>query len=250
MEPTPEVAQQGQGPPAQDLTLEVDFSWKRYKSLITEKGSTPQSPPLYIVDYRATKPHLAFRAGEDQPPFATGSLRTVSINADCQIRGRTITLKALKRFRTEYTHLSYAFAKGGGGINGAAPEPEPEPEPVPMTWTSSSGFKTWDFVCLDENQMPLAKFSANAWSLKKVGHITLIGSNIAAATDSDTISDAVREEIVVTGLTLFYCMVLRSSSILSFFGAIFARPGHDEREREREREREKNGPIAAPAAEQ
>ncbi|EEH36027.2 hypothetical protein PAAG_00350 [Paracoccidioides lutzii Pb01] len=237
MESTPEVAQQRQGCPAQDLTLEVDFSWKRYKSLITEKDN-PQSPPLYIVDYRATKPHLAFRAGEDQPPFATGSLRTVSINADCQIRGRTITLKALKRFRTEYTHLSYAFAKGS--INSAAPEP------VPMTWTSSSGFKTWDFICLDEKQMPLAKFSANAWSLKKVGNITLIGSNIAAATGSDTISDAVREEIVVTGLTLFYCMVLRSTSILSFFGAIFSRPGHDEREKERE----KDGSIAAPAAEQ
>lgn len=96
-----------------------------------------------------------------------------------------------------------------------------------MTWTSSCGLKTWDFICLDEQKMPVAKFSANIWGLKKVGYITFMGSSTPGAhAAGGNVSDAVREEIVVTGLTLFYCMVLRTNSVLSLFGAIFSRPGH------------------------
>ncbi|KAF2178158.1 hypothetical protein K469DRAFT_456224, partial [Zopfia rhizophila CBS 207.26] len=187
---------------AQGCTLQVDFSWKKFKSLITEKDD-PQSKPIYIVDYKTFKPHLVFKSAADDSTFASGTLHHISINADCEIRGQPVTLKALKRFKTEYTHLSHAFSNNDA--------------PVPMTWTSTSGFKTWDFICLDTQQMPVAKFSANAWAVKKVGNIEFLGSKAAT-------SDAVRDEIVVTGLTLFYCMVLRSSSILSFFGAIFSRP--------------------------
>ncbi|KLJ10497.1 hypothetical protein EMPG_14121, partial [Blastomyces silverae] len=89
-------------------------------------------------------------------------------------------------------------------------------EPARMTWTGSCGLKTWDYICLDEKQMPVAKFSANIWAVKKLGTITFLGSNIPG-------------EIVVTALTLFYCMVLRTNSVLSLFGAVFSRPGHDER---------------------
>jgi hypothetical protein len=61
-----------------------------------------------------------------------------------------------------------------------------------MTWTSSGGcFKTWDFVCMDEQQIPVAKFSANLWAIKKVGRIEFLGLKAD--------SDAVRDEIVVTG---------------------------------------------------
>ena len=54
--------------------------------------------------------------------------------------------------------------------------------------------------------------------MKKVGEIEFLETRAGS-------SDAIREEIVVTGLTLFYCMVLRSNSMLSLFGAIFSRPG-------------------------
>ena len=72
---------------------------------------------------------------------------------------------------------------------------------------------------MDEQQMPVAKFSANAWAIKKVGKIEFPGPKAD--------SDAVRDEIVVTGLMLFYCMLFRASNIFAFFGAIFSRPGHD-----------------------
>ncbi|EDN04112.1 predicted protein [Histoplasma mississippiense (nom. inval.)] len=60
-----------------------------------------------------------------------------------------------------------------------------------MTWTSSCGLKTWDYICLDEQKMPVAKFSANIWGLKKVGYITFMGSSTPGAhTAGGNVSDA------------------------------------------------------------
>ena len=53
--------------------------------------------------------------------------------------------------------------------------------------------------------------------MKKLGTIEFMGPKAGDA--------AARDEIVVTALTLFYCMMLRTNNILSFFGAVFARPG-------------------------
>lgn len=100
MEFSPEIPQQRKNS-AQSLTLQVDFSWKKFKALITEKGD-PQSKPTYIVDFRTFKPHLVFKSAANDSSFASGTLHTISINADCEIRGQPITLKALKRFKTEY----------------------------------------------------------------------------------------------------------------------------------------------------
>lgn len=72
-------------------------------------------------------------------------------------------------------------------------------------------------VCLDERQMAVARFSANAWATSKVGNIKFMGPR---ATEQ-----GVRDENVVTGLTLFYCMVLRPNSLLSLIGAMVAQPG-------------------------
>lgn len=201
MDFSPEIPQ-SQHNSAQTSTLQVDFSWKKYQALVTEHDKP--SDPIYIVDFKTVKsPHIIFKSAADDTTLGTGTLHPISINADYEIRGQKGTLKALKRFKTEYTHLSHAYSDNGS--------------PAPMTWTSSCGFKTWDFICLDEQQMPVAKFSANGWAVKKVSNIEFLGPKAN--------SPAARDEIVVTGLTLFYCMLLRSSSILSFFGAIFARPG-------------------------
>lgn len=111
----------------------------------------------------------------------------------------------MKRFKTEYSHLSNVYSETD--------------EPATMTWTSKSDFKTWDFICLDPQQLPVAKFSANIWAVKKVGNIEFLGPKAG--------SEAAREEILVTGLTLFYCMMLRMNNVLSLFGAVFHRTSHD-----------------------
>jgi hypothetical protein len=193
--------------PPQSHTLQVDFTWKKFKALITSPSDP--SKPLYIVDFKSFSPHLVFTyPSSPNHPFGTGTLHAVSINADCTLHSSPIQLKALKRWQTSYEHLSLSFS----------PSTSPNKTPVPMTWTSTSGLKTWDFICLDEHQIPVAKFSANIWALKKIGNIEFMGEKAG--------DERCREEILIVGMTLFYCMVLRSSSLLSFFGAIFARPGH------------------------
>ena len=204
MESSSETTQQPEDL-AQGRTLQVNFSWKKWKALITEKED-PESNSVYIVDFKTLKaPHLVFKSAADDSTVGTGTLHPISINADCKLHGQSIELKAQKRFKTEYMHLSHAFSDNDA--------------PVPMYWTSNSGFKIWDFICLDQNQLPVAKFSANVWGVKKIGNIEFLGEKAA--------SDAARDEIVVTGLTLFYCMLLRYNNVLSLFGAIFSRPGHN-----------------------
>ncbi|KAK2788896.1 hypothetical protein FQN51_002849 [Onygenales sp. PD_10] len=213
MESTPESAQgtqQETNTSTQELTLKVDFSWGKFKFLVTDQ-SDPNSTPVYVVDHSLKKPQLVFRHGSaTATPFAMGTVNAVSINANCEIHGRPVKLKALKRFKTEYTHLSTAYSIKEAG------------SPVAMTWTSSSGFKNWDFVCQDEGKIPVAKFSANPWALKKMANITYMGASVA---NGGTVSDAMRDEIAVTGLTLYTCMAIRINSPLSFIGAIIARPG-------------------------
>jgi hypothetical protein len=194
---------QKQAPSAESSTLQVDFRIMKWKAIVTTKDD-PTATPVYTVDFKAFKPHLIFKSVADNADFATGTLHPVSINADCVVRGNAIQLKAMKRFKTEYEHLSYAYSDTS--------------VPVPMTWQSNCGWKTWDFVCMDAQQNPVARFSANAWSFNKVGDIEFVGPKA-----NDT---AARDEILATGLTLFYCIVLRASSIVSFVGALFASPGH------------------------
>lgn len=203
---------------SQSSTLQVDFSYKKFQALITEvfKPSGPiltehdkPSNPVYIVDFQTIKaPHMIVKSAIDSTTVGTGTLHPISIHADYEIHGRKGQLKALKHFKTSYTHLSSAFSSTSS--------------PVPMTWTSNYGFRTWDFICLDEQQNAVAKFTANVWAVNKVGNIEFLGLKAN--------SQAAREEIVITGLTLFYCILLRSTNILSFFGAIFARPGPIESE--------------------
>jgi len=198
-----QLGQQPEGLPSGPNSLQVDFSWKKLKALVTEdNGNGPK--PVYIADCKSMKihPELHFQHAENEEEFAVGTIHPISIDADAIFRGQPIKIKATKRWRTKYEHLSYAYSS----------------TPTVLSWVSDSDFKTWDFICLDPNQLPIAKFSAKIWALKKFGNIEFLGE----ATENKEM----REEIVVVGLTLFSCMSLRATSLLSFFGAFFAKPGH------------------------
>jgi hypothetical protein len=202
MEPTPDIVREQQSS-APSRTLQIDFTWRKWKYLITEKDD-PQAKPISVVNFKFFKPHLVFTSAADGTKFGSGTIHPVSIDADCETRGRPTKIKALSRFKTRYMHQSHAFSNTD--------------TPVPMTWTTTWDLKTWNFICLDPQQTPVAKFSANIWALKKIGYIEFLGS------EAD-ISDAAREEIVVTALTLFYCMIIRCNNILNLFGAIISKPG-------------------------
>ncbi|KAF5683970.1 hypothetical protein FCIRC_4183 [Fusarium circinatum] len=191
-----------------NTVFEVDFKWNKMKALVSEKNpQTNTSTPKYIVDYHAFKcTALVFHPYEDpKAVIGTGTLHPVTIHATYELHGQKGTIKALKRFMTSYTHLSYNYSNN------------PDGTPAAMTWASASSFKTWDFICLDEQQSAVAKFSANCWALNNIGCVEFLGPK---ANDP-----AAREEILVTGMTLCYQMILRTTNFLNLGGAIFARTG-------------------------
>lgn len=201
--------------PTPTSTLKVDFSWKKFKIGIT----TEDEEPMYTVDVKMFKaPHLIFRSATTDATIGTGSIHTFSIDASCELHGShpPFKVKAMRRFQTVYSYPSYAYSSAATNIdnNNAS-------NPVTMTWTATCGLKTWKFICLDEQQLPVAKLSVNEWAVKKVGKFEFLGS---------ATTDAMRDEIVVTGLTLFYCMLVRSSSLIAFFTAVVSRPGHDKKD--------------------
>ena len=194
-------------PTTTEPKLQVDFSWRKFKTRVSD---TTTGKDVFVVDTNFLAPDLEFFYAEENSSsssktakgasFGTGNIHTFKIDAECKVHGREIKLKPLKRFTTHYTHLSHAFAE----------------EPTVLEWTTTSSFTNWDFICLDQKtQEPLARFSSNIWAVKKIGFIEFMG----------TPSRALKEELLVTGMTLFYCMLSRTQNIFAFFGAIFANTG-------------------------
>ncbi|KAI4194232.1 MAG: hypothetical protein LQ350_007897, partial [Teloschistes chrysophthalmus] len=145
--------------PTQNPILQVDYSWRKWTASITEQ-SNPCSP-LYTVHYRplAISPHIIYKSTSNPPTtIGSGTLHCFSINSTYTLHSQPGTLKALKRWKTSYTHLSPTYT-----------DPNPPHQPLPLTWTSDSDFKTWDFICLGPDKLPIAKFSANLWKLKRIG---------------------------------------------------------------------------------
>ncbi|GJN66128.1 hypothetical protein PLIIFM63780_003597 [Purpureocillium lilacinum] len=199
----PLVAQPAQGNvPGIAARLEVDFTLHKMMAQIKKAGESAGS--VYTVDYKTlTSPHLIFTETATGTRIGSGTLHPISINAGYEVRGEKGKLKALRRMHTEYTHLSRAYSQTG--------------DLVAMTWGSEADFTTWDFICKGPDGVPVARFASNCWARKKVGAIEFYGAR--------GLSKEAQEEILVTGLTLYSCMILRTSSILSFFGGIFSKPG-------------------------
>jgi hypothetical protein len=182
-------------------TLLVDFTWKKFKGLVSAKDD-PQGTPLYTVGCDKIKPKLTFRT-PDNEVVGRGNGHIVNINVNCEVRGQPVDLKAMRRFVTQYTHQSPNFSKDG--------------TPVPLVWKSQSDFKTWDFICVDPQDNPIAKYSANIWAVKKLGQIEFLGDRTAE-------SPELREELMIMGLSMYCIMVYRTSSIFALFGAFIHKP--------------------------
>ncbi|KAF9887502.1 hypothetical protein FE257_010080 [Aspergillus nanangensis] len=186
-------------------TLTVNFSWKKWKTLISY-GDQPGSEPAYIMESKTFKrPNLIFKSGAGDSTIGTATLHSVGINPDFEIHGSPGALTAKSRLLTDYIYISKKFNTDG--------------RPMTMTWTSGSAFKSFDFVLLMEDQLPVAKFTSRTLALKNMGKIEFL--------DSRSDDPAVRDEIVVTGLTLFFCMIYRASNFFNLVGAAIYRPGHE-----------------------
>lgn len=151
-------------------------------------------------------PHIIFESKDTGSVIGTGTVHVISIEPDFEIHGRKGTLRAQHRLKSHYTYLSHAFSDSD--------------QPVLMTWVSGdTGFVDWDFVCLDENQNPVAKFTAHIWGVKRMGKVEFMGPR--------ALSEAVRDEVVVVGCTLYYCMCVRMNNVFNLVGSAIVRPGRE-----------------------
>ncbi|KAI0569572.1 hypothetical protein TUN199_11536 [Pyrenophora tritici-repentis] len=84
--------------------------------------------------------------------------------------------------------------------------------------------KIWYFVCINSvTQEPIPKFAVNYWALKNLG-------NFYFEKSAGEIPDNLRDEVVVTGLTILYTMATRINNPIQLIGAVFAKPGKVEGE--------------------
>lgn len=186
----------------QSRALALDFKWGKFHTLITEFDTTnPDPKPLYDVSCGMLAPHLKIKSIQEDRLIGTGTVHAISISPDYSLHGSKGILRAKSRLRTIYTHMSYTFSETD--------------KPAKMSWTSISGFTKWDFICCDENQIPVAKFTANVWALKKVAKIEVMGPK--------AFDTAALDEIVTIGMTLYYCMSLRVNNPLNLVGSAFMR---------------------------
>ncbi|RYO26078.1 hypothetical protein AA0113_g3943 [Alternaria arborescens] len=183
------------------LTLQVDFAWSKFRNIVASRGAGGELTPLYVQHFRPAKPQLRFERATDHMNIAKGTIHSFSISGDCIIHGREIILKPLKRWKTEYNYLSHAL----GG--------------TPVSWIANSTLKVWDYVCINSaTQEPIAKLSVNWWALKQVG-------NFYFDKTEEEVSESLRDEVVITGLTLLYVMTTRMNNPIHLLGAAFAKPG-------------------------
>lgn len=186
---------------SQPLTLQIDFSWANFQNRISQKTSTSLIP-LYVQHFRPTNPQLRFDLAPSNTSIATAVIPGVSIASSCTIRGQKIPISPLSRLKTAYGYSSRVLS--------SSPD-----HPVTISWVANGTMKTWDFVCLDEKQLPIAKFSLNSWALKQIGTMEF----------GRVVSEEQRDEVVITGLTVLYVMGMRLINPLQIFGLVFASTG-------------------------
>lgn len=157
-------------------TMKVQYeNWKERTVTVVEPDSTT---PTYTIAVRTIrKPHMTFRNALGQE-VGTANFHTLSSDIDTVVGKHELTMKMNSWRKGNYTYTSPAFAKSI------------------ITWESpNTTWRYYDLVCLDEQKMPLARFTTSTdWSTVKVGTLEILGERMATQEAMD--------EIAVTGLAL------------------------------------------------
>jgi hypothetical protein len=227
-------------PEVMDRTLQINFSWRKNTVVVTEPGN---DDPLYLAKMNPWTCKTIWRTGPAAVKAMTadsdsdsnipeddivgeGRIHALKIDCETKIRGRTARVSAAKKWLTRYNYASTAFAS------------DPS-RPAVMTWNSNSTWKCLDFALRDENDQLVARFNPRYLGVRKVATFEMFGPK---AWDSLAV-----EEVLITGVTLYICMVYRMSNIVPFLSAVVARPGKDYKVTERlaREEEERNQAVTA-----
>ena len=97
-----------------NMILDANFSWHRYRCRLTDRKN-PTRGPLYNIDITAwpweNQIRMQFLTGDANGVFGSSVIPMISINPRYTVHSRKGTLKAMKRFSSRYTFLSYARAR-------------------------------------------------------------------------------------------------------------------------------------------
>lgn len=222
-------------------TLQLNFSWRKNTTIISESGS---DVPLYFAKYNPFTMKTIFKTGqaatkalssdsddnsinleaEDDDVIGNSRVKVFHIDCPTTVRGRSVALSAASRIMTRYNYSSLAYAS--------------HPlKPAVMTWKSNSMVKVFDFDLLDEQQQTVARYNTKYLAAKKYATIELFGPK---AWDS-----LATEEVLITGLTMYFCMIYRVSSPVPLVGALVSRGGKDYKVTEKEAQDEYERSVAA-----
>lgn len=209
--------------------LKVNCSWRKNTILITEDDNTP---PLILAKHNVFTNKVVFKAGpssgkalpdsastssadldsETDNVFATSKIHTFHIGCDATIRGRPIKLTPAARLVAHYNYASLAYAQ--------------DPlKPALMAWRSNSVVRFFDHELRDERDALVARYNPRYTSIKHTAAIELFGP---LAWDPRAV-----DEVVVTGLTLYLCMVYRASSPVPLVGALVTSTGRERKKQEK-----------------
>jgi hypothetical protein len=78
-----------------------------------------------------------------------------------------------------------------------------------------TGFKYWDFILMTAHKVPVARLRSNVWAYKHIGIIEFMGD----------FSQLAKEEICITGCTVYLNFLQRANNLFQLFGAIGAKTG-------------------------
>ena len=219
----------------QNQILDLTLSWRGKYCSLTDRNNPSQQ--LYKIDIDFLFPQtLSFYTFPDGRAFGSGVIRPISIHPLYTVQSRNMKharsgkIKAVKRFKTWYTYLSYARAverqqqqqnqqqDSEFDFSSSAPSQAADSDrmrPERMTWEATYTLTQCSLSCIDENHEPIAHFQGYLWGVKKLGYCEFLSD----------MSDDMREEIIVTGGTLYLCIAYRFSSPLALLGALFTKPG-------------------------
>lgn len=174
-------------------TLKIDFTgWAQRHIQITEVG--PEGSVLYSIDTHLLKPHMVFKRGLTEEVIATVDLPSFRWRIKTCVHGQDITLfmKVKMGLKT--------------GIHQETTFESPALGSTTLTWRSHSYFRLFDFECLDEKSLPLAKCTPTAsWNGKQGGQFDLYGTSASSGDAMD--------ELVVTGLALAYYNLIMTGTV-------------------------------------
>ncbi|MDI1488191.1 MAG: hypothetical protein OHK93_007465 [Ramalina farinacea] len=181
------------------VTRTFDMNYKNWKMCGVHVTDTATNTILYKADLRLRKPHIILTFPNDSQgsaPLGTVTYHYTSFRIDTTVRGHALTLHPFKFCgRKGHTFASRA-------LNGQT-----------LRWKCERGGT--NLLCVDERDVPLARYRFSCFSLKKCGSMELLGERWRRDGDGDgDEATGLLDEVMVTGAAMIeWVYTMRMSAV-------------------------------------